>query len=510
MAPDTVLSVIAQGAWEGGTVVDNSIFENQNMFFKGAIPVNGRTIEERIGVRTRVVASRDERIGVTALKNLLEKGGVDPGKIKVVIGATNVGEDKLDSGPLIRYPYEILKKDCAEALVFDLYAGCPGFNVAVEVAFMLSLSGRLLPGDVTVIVGAENIHRAQAFRPDDTAHIIFGDDAMATALETRAALNPQGNCDTRRIPDFTIRKDPVVEIAEQIQALVGKTPLDGLVLDNHLGSIVRRIPATAARVQHALVECMHPEAAKQGQFSRFKDALDFYNRYASFFAFDIMTLDPKPDTIEVVARAYVRSGKYRRVVSVFLSEDLVARIAVHEGRGFRFQVPKKGIVDTLTRTHGCFADYIHASEDEDGVFGRMDGKGVFLYATRSAPAHLSSLLSVNGLTLAEVDLLFEHQANFAMIPMTLEQVIGGGTMDAKEAVADFIANKMATNIHKRGNCSVVCMQRLPYDLQRGALKPDTIQGFPVNRNLESLKTARVILNDSVGAGMTRSAFLQRL
>jgi hypothetical protein len=68
---------------------------------------------------------------------------------------------------------------------------------------------------------------------------------------------------------------------------------------------------------------------------------------------------------------------------------------------------------------------------------------------------------------------------------------------------------MVTNIHERGNCSVVCMQRLPYDLARGDLTPDTIQGFPVNRNLERLRQARTILYDSVGAGMTRSSFLRR-
>ena len=82
--------------------------------------------------------------------------------------------------------------------------------------------------------------------------------------------------------------------------------------------------------------------------------------------------------------------------------------------------------------------------------------------------------------------------------------------DAKEAVAEIIANKMVTNVHERGNCSVVCMQRLPYDLQRGALAADTIQGFKINSNLERLKEARLILNDSVGAGMTRSSFLQRI
>jgi hypothetical protein len=53
------------------------------------------------------------------------------------------------------------------------------------------------------------------------------------------------------------------------------------------------------------------------------------------------------------------------------------------------------------------------------------------------------------------------------------------------------------------------MQRLPYDLQRGVLRPDKIQGFIINQNLEKLKDARTILYDSIGAGMTRSSFLQR-
>jgi hypothetical protein len=56
----------------------------------------------------------------------------------------------------------------------------------------------------------------------------------------------------------------------------------------------------------------------------------------------------------------------------------------------------------------------------------------------------------------------------------------------------------------------VCMPRLPYDLHRDALQPDTIQGFRINENVQRLKEAKIILNDSVGAGMTRSSFLQRL
>jgi hypothetical protein len=195
---------------------------------------------------------------------------------------------------------------------------------------------------------------------------------------------------------------------------------------------------------------------------------------------------------------------------VYLAPDRTGTIILHEGRQYSFERPRTGIIDTITRTHGCFARYIQALPDEGELWGDMDGKGVFLYATRGAKACLHELLSPNGINLEDLDLIIEHQANFAMLPLTLEQVLDNDPSELKAAVADVLANKMITNIHERGNCSVVCMQRLPYDLQRGALTPDSIQGFEINQNLEVLRNANLILNDSVGAGMTRSSFLQIL
>ncbi len=157
MAKDSILEIIAQGAWNGGTPVDNVVYENRGMVFKGGIPVTSRTIEERIGVRTRITAPPDQRIGVLAFRDLLEHSGIDPTRIRAIIAASNVGEDKNDPGPFSRYSFDLVRKSCPGALVFDLYAGCPGFNVAVETLFMLSVSGFLAPGDLSVIVGAENI-----------------------------------------------------------------------------------------------------------------------------------------------------------------------------------------------------------------------------------------------------------------------------------------------------------------------------------------------------------------
>jgi 3-oxoacyl-[acyl-carrier-protein] synthase III len=507
---DSILEIIAQGAWNGGNLVDNSFYEKKGLSFKGGIPVNDKTIEERIGVRTRKVAPLDERIGVTALQDLMDTSDIDPTRIKLVIGATNVGDDKYDPGPLIRHPYSIIRKDCPSALVFDLYAGCPGFNVSVELGFMLSLTGFLKAGDISIIVGAENIHRAQAFKPHDTANIIFGDDALATALETRVSTTTTGKYSNPRRDEFAIGKDTVSEIAHNIHALIGNTKIDGIIIDNQIGDLIHRVPATASRVQHALVELMYPEEAAKGTFRRFKEALDFYDRHVKSFAFDIMTLDANADHVETIAKAYVQSGKCKKVVSVFLAPDRTGTITLHEGSHYEFERSQKGIIDTITRTHGCFARYIQAVPDNGEVFGDMDGKGVFLYATRGAKAPLNELFSHNGIKIEDLDLIIEHQANFAMIPLTLEQVVDNDPPEIKEAVADLIANKMLTNVHERGNCSVVCMQRLPYDLKRGALQADIVQGFEVNRNLDQLKKAKLVLNDSVGAGMTRSSFLQIL
>ena len=505
---NSVLEIIAYGAWNGGAIVDNSIYEKKGLSFKGGVPVNNKTIEKRMGVRTRRAAGADERIGVTALQDLLDTSNIDPSQVKLVIGATNVGDDKYDHGPLIRFPYQLLHKHCPNAQVMDLYAGCPGFNVAIELCFMLSLTGKLKAGDLSIIVGAENVHRAKAFKPHDTSNIIFGDDALATALETRISATPVGHYIKNHTAGFTAGSDHVAAIAEAIYDLNGDEKFDGLIIDNQLGELIWRVPATAARVQHALVQLMYADQTARGAFNRFKDALEFYDQKVRAFAFDIMTLDPKPERVAAIAKAYVQSGKYNNIISVFLAPDSSGTVTLHQGSNFTFERPSTGIIDTLSRTHGCFAQYIQAVPVDNDIFGDMDGKGVFLYATRGAKAHIDELFSTGGISLDQIDLLIEHQANFAMIPLTLAQVLELPKDEIKPAVADLVANKLIINVHTRGNCSVVCMQRLPYDLKRGALQEDTLQGFRINANLDQLKKARLILNDSVGAGMTRSSFLQ--
>jgi hypothetical protein len=360
-------------------------------------------------------------------------------------------------------------------------------------------------------VGAENIHRCKAFKPKNTSNIIFGDDSIATALETMSSVDlPENSIETRSYqgvlkPDLS---DQLAQLTEIICDLNGSDKIDGILIDNKLGILPQRVPATASRLQHALVE--HNHAEQVAQANGFKDLLALYDSRVDSFAFDINTLSDDPELVKTFAQAYIRAGKHRNMVSIYLRQDYSVEVTVHKGDSFVFKRPDKGIVDARTRTHGCFASYIQAVSRDGELFGEMNGKGVFLYATRGARNHIEALLGENDLTMKKLDLLIEHQANFAMLPLTLGQVLANGQPDLKADVVDYLANKMITNIHERGNCSVVCMQRLPYDLAKGALKPDTINGMPINRNLEKLQSAKIILNDSVGAGMTRSSFIQRL
>ena len=179
----------------------------------------------------------------------------------------------------------------------SLFSCCP----------LRGFSGR---GDVSVVVAAENVHRAKTFKPLDTSNIIFGDDALAIALGTKAGLTPRGRY-SRTAGESRVSKAGLIrEIAGSIFELVGQDRMDGLIIDNQLGKFQYKVPATAARVQHALVELMYPEAASKGTFGTFKGALEFYNTRVKSFAFDIMTSDSEGVLVERVARSYVESGKF--------------------------------------------------------------------------------------------------------------------------------------------------------------------------------------------------------
>ena len=120
-----------------------------------------------------------------------------------------------------------------------------------------------------MIVGAENIHRAGAFKPLDTANIIFGDDALATALEIGGNADHPVPVDDGDEISLEAGQDFIAEIAAGLLPWALQDRLDGIIVDNQLGLIEYRVPATAARIQHALIERTLSQGGREGHFPQF-------------------------------------------------------------------------------------------------------------------------------------------------------------------------------------------------------------------------------------------------
>ncbi len=536
MKADAVIKIKAHAQCPGGKVVDNHAFSKLGLKFKGGVEATPPAIEQRIGVKTRYAADHGVLAGAYSFEKLLESQDFDPGRIKVVIVATNGGDAIDDPGPFSRHISKLINQHCPDAMVFDLYAGCPGFNVSAEILFAMSLSGRLNKGDMSVIVGYENLLRSDIFKNSGTAMLIFGDDALSTLLETYSNIKPEGQISTAFArpanPDDNPDDKPedksedksdsdyLTAISRTIIDLCDGSMPDGIIVDNQLGDIAIRLPAVGARLQAKAADLLYPEEAKAGVFKKFNKAIEFFDQNLKSFAFDIMSPSDSggpgdnsgsnsgsksESPLEAVAKSYIESGKCSRIVTVFLDRDKSSEVTLYTGKGFRAIKPESGIIDSRSVTHGCFGEYIEFFQDNNDIGATMNGKGVFLYAARSAEVNIKKLLSRNSLNITDIDLLIEHQANFALIRKTIELLVAG----TGENSENFISRRMPVNIHYRGNCSVPVMQRLHHDLMAGTLLKDDIQGITVNGNTEELKNAKTILFDSVGAGMSRSSFLYK-
>lgn len=81
-----------------------------------------------------------------------------------------------------------------------------------------------------------------------------------------------------------------------------------------------------------------------------------------------------------------------------------------------------------------------ASDDNDGSYIRMQGRDVFKHAVRAMEQSILTVLAINHLCMADIDLVIPHQANVRIITSLAERL--GGAME-----------KFYVNIHKYGNTS---------------------------------------------------------
>lgn len=143
------------------------------------VDTNDEWIMTRIGVKERRILN-EEGLGTSylarkAAKQLMQKTGVNPDEIDVVLVATTTPDYHFPSTASILCDKLGLKN----AFAFDFQAACCGFLYALEVAASLIVSGR---HKKVILVGADKMSSMVNYQDRATCPI-FGDGAAAVLLE---------------------------------------------------------------------------------------------------------------------------------------------------------------------------------------------------------------------------------------------------------------------------------------------------------------------------------------
>ena len=150
-----------------------------NKILETMIDTNDEWIKSRTGISERRIlkgeglASSD--LGAEAVKNILEKKGLDPDEIDCVICATVTPDMLFPSTANIISD----KVGIKNAFSFDINAACSGFLFALTTATSLIESGRYKK---VIVVGADKMSSIVDYTERSTC-ILFGDGAGAVLLE---------------------------------------------------------------------------------------------------------------------------------------------------------------------------------------------------------------------------------------------------------------------------------------------------------------------------------------
>lgn len=159
-----------------GSYLPEKIMTNDD--FAGFLDTNDEWIRTRTGINSRHMAGWEPvwYMGKKAAENAIEKAGISPEEIGLVIVST-VTSDFVTPSIASILQYELGIKNAA---AFDLNAACSGFVYSVDTA------RRFLETDNNIkyalVVSAEAISRICDFSDRSTC-ILFGDGAAAVVLE---------------------------------------------------------------------------------------------------------------------------------------------------------------------------------------------------------------------------------------------------------------------------------------------------------------------------------------
>ena len=138
-------------------------------------------ISQRTGIRSRRVLQPGESIAdhaASAAQKALDRSGLDPAEIGLVIVATSTPEDLFGDAANVAD-----QCGCKNAVGFDITAACSGFLFALVTASQFLESGTY---DAALVVGADAMSRWVDWGDRNTC-ILFGDGAGAVAIKKGGA-----------------------------------------------------------------------------------------------------------------------------------------------------------------------------------------------------------------------------------------------------------------------------------------------------------------------------------
>jgi 3-oxoacyl-[acyl-carrier-protein] synthase-3 len=176
-------------------------------------------ITERTGIKARHIAADGELtsdLGINAARQALERAGLEPSDIDLVICATAT-PDRTFPATAVRIQSQLGIPDGA---AFDLQAVCSGFVFALATADNFLKVGQFKRA---LVVGAETFSRILDWQ-DRTTCVLFGDGAGAVVLE---AVAQSGTRDDRGILSTRLHSDGRYEELLYVDGGPGSTRTTG-------------------------------------------------------------------------------------------------------------------------------------------------------------------------------------------------------------------------------------------------------------------------------------------
>lgn len=165
-------AITAVGGYVPDYVLTNKILETM-------VDTNDEWITTRTGIKERRILKDSDKgasfLGIQAAQNLIQKNGIDPTEIDLLICATTTP----DMPVALTGPYIATQIGAVNAFSFDLMGACSGFLYGMSVASKYIESGRYKK---VLLVGADKMSSIIDYT-DRATCIIFGDGAGAVLFE---------------------------------------------------------------------------------------------------------------------------------------------------------------------------------------------------------------------------------------------------------------------------------------------------------------------------------------